>query len=135
MTNPETPGRLCLTATDEKFFIIPMDEFFNFGKIMNIPAVIITETDKEFKLTMAITSGFEKSDFRIKSVKGIIIISAEKEVKEEKNGCHNRTRTFTLPGYVDAGHIEANYEKGELKILFPKSEVPKSKKVKMINVK
>ncbi|MFI5188551.1 MAG: Hsp20/alpha crystallin family protein, partial [Chitinophagales bacterium] len=127
----------------EKFFNAPLDEFFNFGKAMNIPAVNIAETDKEFKLTMAIP-GLEKSDFKIESVENMLTISAEKEnEKEEKTGRYNRreynynswSRTFTLPEYVDAGHIEANYEKGELKILLPKTEVAKPRKVKTINVK
>lgn len=128
----------------EKFFNAPLDEFFNFGKAMNVPAANITETDKEFKLTMAIP-GLERSDFRIESFENMLTISAEKEKeeKEENAGRYNRreynfnswSRTFTLPEYVDAKHIEAIYEKGELKILLPKTEVTKPRKVRMINVK
>jgi HSP20 family protein len=128
----------------EKFFNAPLDEFFNFGKAMNVPAVNISETEKEFKLTMAVP-GLEKSDFRVEAFENLLTISAEKEKeeKDEKSGRYNRreynytswSRTFTLPDYVDASHIEANYEKGELKISLPKTEVAKPKKVKTINVK
>ena len=31
----------------EKFFNAPIDEFFYGGKLMNVPAVNVTETDKE----------------------------------------------------------------------------------------
>jgi HSP20 family protein len=128
----------------EKFFNAPLDEFFNFGKAINVPAVNISETEKEFKLTMAVP-GLEKSDFRVDAFENLLTISAEKEKeeKDERNGRYNRreynytswSRTFTLPDYVDASHIEANYEKGELKISLPKTEVAKPKKVKTINVK
>lgn len=124
----------------EKFFNAPLDEFFNFGKTTNIPAVNISETEKEFRLTMAVP-GLEKSDFKIESLGNMLTISAEKE-KEEKTGRCNRceynynswSRTFTLPDYVDASLIEAGYENGELKIMLPKTEVARPGKVKTINV-
>ena len=115
----------------EKFFNAPLDEFFNFGKAMNVPAVNISETDTEFRLTMAVP-GLERSDFKIESFENMLTISAEKEKeeKEERIGRYNRreynynswSRTFTLPEYVDASHIEARYENGELKIMLPKTE-------------
>jgi HSP20 family protein len=126
----------------EKFFHSPLDEFFNFGKVVNVPAVNISETEKEFRLTIAVP-GLEKSDFKIESFEGMLTISAEKEREEkEETGRFNRreynytswSRSFTLPDYVDAGHIEAKYENGELKIMLPKTEVAKIRKVKTINV-
>ena len=75
----------------EKFFNAPLDEFFNLGKVMNVPAVNVMETDKEFKLTIA-APGLEKKDFKVESVEDMLTISAEheKEEKEEKNGRFNR---------------------------------------------
>src|SRR6266498_967266 len=67
----------------EKFFNAPLDEFFNFGKVINVPAVNITETDKEFRLTTA-APGLEKSDFKIESFEDMLTISAEKTEKKEK---------------------------------------------------
>ena len=37
----------------EKFFNAPLDEFFNYGKIMNMPAVNVSETNDSFKLSIA----------------------------------------------------------------------------------
>jgi len=139
----------------EKFFNAPLDEFFNFGKVINVPAVNISETEKEFMLILAVP-GLEKSDFKIESFESMLTISAEKEREEkavrttegvqsgrEEVGRFNRreynytswSRSFTLPEYVDIGHIEATYENGELKIMLPKTEVAKTRKVKTINVK
>ena len=127
----------------EKFFNAPLDEFFNFGKVMNVPAVNVMETDKEFKLTIA-APGLEKKDFKVEAIEDMLTISAEhvKEEKEEKNGRFNRreynytswSRSFTLPEYCDFGKINAEYKNGELKILIPKMEVKEPKKIKNISV-
>ena len=127
----------------EKFFNAPLDEYFNLGKVMNVPAVNVAETEKEFRLFFAVP-GFKKTDFKIEFVDGMLTISAEKEKEEfeEKNGRFNRreynfsswSRSFTLPEYVDTGKIEAKYENGELRIFIPKTEVKEMKMVKTINV-
>jgi HSP20 family protein len=131
------------TGWMEKFFNAPLDEFFNFGKVMNVPAVNVTETDKEFKLCVA-APGLDKKDFKIDAVDDMLTISAEheKEETEEKFGRFNRreynytswTRSFTLPENCDFGKILAEYKNGELKIVIPKMEVKEPKKVKTITV-
>ena len=127
----------------EKFFNAPLDEFFNYGKVINIPAVNVTETEKEFKLCVA-APGLEKKDFKIEALDEMLTISAEheKEVKEEKDGRFNRreynysswTRSFTLPENCNFNKIEAEYKNGELKILIPKMEVKEPKKIKSISI-
>ena len=127
----------------EKFFNAPLDEFFGLGKVMNIPAVNVNETDKEFALTIA-APGLEKKDFKVDAYDDMLTISAEKEKeeKDEKNGRYNRreynytnwSRSFTLPENCDAGKINAEYKNGELKVLIPKMEIKQPKKVKNISV-
>lgn len=126
----------------EKFFNAPIDEFFNMGKVMNVPAVNVTETDKEFKLLIA-APGMDKNDFKVEAIDDILTIRAEKEKeeKEEKARFNRReynysswTRSFTLPENCDAGKIDASYENGELKVLIPKLEIAMPKKVKNISV-
>lgn len=127
----------------EKFFNAPIDEFFNLGRVMNVPAVNVSETDKEFRLMVA-APGMDKNDFKIEAVDDMLTITAEKEKeeKEEKHGRFNRreynysswTRSFTLPENCDAGKIDANYVNGELKIVIPKLQVKETKKVKTIAV-
>lgn len=127
----------------EKFFNAPLDEFFNFGRVMNVPAVNISETDKEFRLSIA-APGLEKKDFKVDFYDDMLTISAEheKEEKEEKNGRFNRreynytswSRSFTLPENCNTGKIDAEYKNGELKIMIPKMEVKEPKKIKSITV-
>jgi HSP20 family protein len=127
----------------EKFFNAPLDEFFNLGKVMNVPAVNVSETDKEFRLNIA-APGLEKKDFKVDAYDDMLTISAEheREEKEEKNGRFNRreynysswSRSFTLPENCNYGKIDAEYKNGELKIVIPKMEVKEPKKVKSISV-
>lgn len=127
----------------EKFFNSPLDEFFNFGKVMNVPAVNVTETDKEFKLSIA-APGLDKKDFKVEAFDDMLTISAEheKDEKEEKNGRLNRreynysswSRSFTLSENCNYGKIDAEYKNGELKIVIPKLEMKEPKKVKSISV-
>ncbi|MBK7561973.1 MAG: Hsp20/alpha crystallin family protein [Chitinophagaceae bacterium] len=127
----------------DKFFNAPLDEFFNYGKVMNVPAVNVSETEKDFRLSIA-APGLEKKDFKVDAYDDMLTISAEHETekKEEKNGRFNRreynytswSRSFTLPENCDFGKIDAEYKNGELKISIPKVEVKEPKKTKSISV-
>jgi HSP20 family protein len=127
----------------EKFINAPLDEFLNFGKVMNVPAVNVNETTKEFNLTIA-APGLEKKDFKVDAFDDMLTISAEKEKeeKEEKSGRYNRreynytswSRSFSLPENCDTGKINAEYKNGELRIVIPKREIKEPKKVKNISV-
>ncbi len=124
----------------EKFFNAPLDEFFGLGKVMNVPAVNVSETDNEFSLTIA-APGLDKKDFKVDAYDDMLTISAEKE-REEKSERYNRreynysswSRSFTLPENCDAAKINAEYKNGELKIVIPKMEIKQPKKVKNISV-
>jgi len=128
----------------EKFFNAPIDEFFNFGRVNNVPSVNISETDNEYKLCIG-APGLEKTDFKIEMRDDMLTISAEKEKeeKEEKNGRFNRreynytswSRSFTLPENVNPDQIDAKYENGELKIKLPKTVVKEAKATKSISIK
>ncbi len=127
----------------EKFLNAPLDEFFSPVKVMNVPAVNVSETEKEFRLSVA-APGMEKKDIKVEVVDDMLTISAEKheERKEEKNGRYNRreynysswSRSFTMPENCEAGKVEASYLNGELHIVIPKKDVKEVKKVKSISV-
>ena len=128
----------------DKFFNAPIDEFFNMGKVMNVPAVNVSESDKEFRLTVA-APGMEKKDFKVEAFDEMLTISAEKEKEEKeiKEGRFNRreynynswTRSFSIPENCDPAGVLAEYNNGELKILLPKTEVKQKQNVKTISVK
>ncbi len=128
----------------DKFLNSPLDEFYNFGKMINVPAVNVSETDKEFKLSIA-APGLEKTDFKVDAYDDMLTISAEheREDKDEKNGRYNRreynysswSRSFSLPENCDLQKVDAEYKNGELTVVIPKIQMKEPKKGKTINVK
>jgi HSP20 family protein len=128
----------------EKFFNSDFGEMFPFERTMNIPAVNVSETEKEFKLTLA-APGMEKIDFHVEADDELMTISAkkEKEEKEEKDGRFTRreynfnswSRTFNLPENCDPSKISAEYKNGELFIMIPKTKSEYVSKFRNISVK
>lgn len=115
----------------DRFFNAPLDEFFT-GKMMNVPAVNVAETAKDFRITIA-APGLDKKDFTINVQDDVLSISAERESQKEKDdqqGHFNRReynytswmRSFYLPENGDESKIDAKYENGELKITIAKKE-------------
>lgn len=128
-------------------FFKPWNEWFEgdlWGRTLNVPAVNIAETSKQFMVSVA-APGLKKEDFHI-DINGnlLTISSAKEETKEEKDG-HTFTRKeynfssfsrcFTLPDEVNKEMIEATYTDGVLKIMLPRKEEMKKTAVKQIAVK
>lgn len=93
-----------------------------------VPAVNITEKEKEFQIEMA-APGMDKKDFNITIDNGVMTISSEKErEEEEKDTNYTRqeysyssfSRSFTLPDNVKTDTVNAQYQNGILKISLPK---------------
>jgi len=131
------------TGWFDKFFNTPVDEYFNAGRVMNVPAVNVTEAHDVYGLTMA-APGLEKENIKIEVKDGMMTIRAEKEKeeKEEKDGRFNRreynyaswSRSFTLPENCNENKIAAEYRNGELKIRIPKTEVKTPEQGKTISI-
>ncbi len=107
-----------------------------------LPAVNISENDKNFEIEMAVP-GFGKENFKLELKNDILIISSKEETKnEEKNGNFMRKefeynsfcRSFSLPESVDSEKIEASYNEGVLKIELPKKEEAKAKLAREIKI-
>lgn len=116
-----------------------LTEFFNTDNLLKndllpverIPAVNVIETEKFYKLEIAVP-GMKKEDFHVEIVNGMLSISAEKKVeKEEKEknytrrefSCESFSRMFSLPEDIKEGNIEAEYKNGILYLEVPKKEI------------
>lgn len=120
------------------------DDFFSMKPIeVNnfFPAANIEETEKSFNIELAIP-GMKKEDINVELENGLLIISAEKEeTKEESEKKFTRKeysynsfkRSFTLPENVKEEDIVAEYDKGILKLVVPKTKMAITK-AKKINV-
>lgn len=128
-------------------FFKPWNEWFDngglFGRVMNVPAVNITEQQNDYLVSLA-APGLKKEDFKIDVDGNMLTISSEKEEsKEEKDKKFNRkeysyssfSRSFTLPQEINKEKIEARYEDGVLKVSLPRKEEAKKPAAKSIAVK
>lgn len=110
-----------------------------------LPAVNVSESNDAFNIEVA-APGMKKNDFKIDLDNNLLIISSEKEDKNEevdKEGNFHRKefsyqsfkRSFSLPlNAVDHEKINAKYNEGILHIEIPKKEEAKLKPVKQIKV-
>lgn len=118
-------------------FFRPWDEWFEGGgltsRVLNVPAVNITENKDEFMVSLAIP-GMKKEDFNIDIEGNMLTISSEKEETiEEKEDKYTRkefnyssfSRSFSLPDEVNMEKIDARYVDGVLKLSLPKKEEAK----------
>ena len=104
------------------------------------PAVEVRELDNQFVVTAEL-AGLKKDDVDIEYQNGVLTIRGEKtdEKREEK---HNMLvwerqygafqRSFMLPNTIDQDKILAEFQDGVLKIVLPKAETAKGKKIKIV---
>lgn len=126
-------------------FFKPWNEWFDGGKsrIMNVPAVNITEQKDRYQVTLA-APGLKKEDFKIDVDGNMLTISSEKEERKEESdkkftrkeyNYSSFSRSFTLPGEINQEKIDAQYADGVLKINLPRREDSKKLYSKQIPVK
>lgn len=117
-------------------FFRPWDEWFEGGltsRVLNVPAVNITENKDQFMVDLAIP-GMKKEDFNIDIEGNMLTISCEKEDSKIENeekytrkefNYSSFTRSFSLPDEVNMDKIDARYVDGVLKLSLPKKEEAK----------
>lgn len=105
------------------------------------PEIDLYETGKDV-IVEANIPGCDKKDIKINVDNNMLTISGEKKEEKEvkkKNFYHKEHRmgsfyrSVGLPSYSDVSKPKANYEKGVLKIVFPKTALAhiKSKKIEI----
>lgn len=107
-----------------------------------VPAVDVTEGEKDFKVTAELP-GLEEKDIDVSVSNHTLTIKGEKSYeKEEKNKDHHMSeraygsfqRSFTLPDDVEVDKIAAELAKGVLTVTLPKTAAAQ-KPAKKIEVK
>lgn len=121
------------------------DRFFDspFLRVQSVPAVNISENDKNFEVSLA-APGMSRKDFNVSVENGVLTISSEKkEEKETKEKDYTRqeysyssfSRSFSLPENVKDEDVNAKYEDGLLKVTLGKKALPAQKAKKAIEVR
>ena len=103
------------------------------------PPVDVYEDEHNVVLKVEVP-GVDEKDIDVRVENNVLTVHGERKVeKEEKEENFRRierqygsfTRTFTLPSTVDAERIQADYDKGILKIVLPKKAEAKPKSIKV----
>ena len=103
------------------------------------PPVDVYEDDHNVTLKIEVP-GIEEKDIDVRVENNTLTVHGERKFeKEEKEENFRRverqygsfTRTFTLPNTVDSENIEAQYDKGVLKIRLAKKAEAKPKQIKV----
>ena len=103
------------------------------------PPVDVYEDEHNVVLKVEVP-GIDEKDIDVRVENNVLTVHGERKVeKEEKEENFRRierqygsfTRTFTVPSTVDAESIQADYDKGILKIVLPKKAEAKPKSIKV----
>jgi len=103
------------------------------------PPVDVYEDEHNVMLKIEVP-GIEEKDIDVRIENNTLTVHGERKFeKEEKEENYRRverqygsfTRTFTLPTTVDADKVQADYDRGVLKIQLPKKAEAKPKQIKV----
>ena len=103
------------------------------------PPVDIYEDEHTIAVKMEVP-GIDEKDIDVRIENNTLTVHGERKIeKEEKEENFRRverqygsfTRSFTLPSSVDTGQVNANYDKGVLKISLAKKAEAKTKQIKV----
>lgn len=128
---------------DETFGKDFLKDFFDFESNPTVPDVNVREKQDEYVIELA-APGLEKNDFNVDVQNNVLVISSEKEQKDEDNkdnflrrefSYSSFQRSFSLPEGVNADDIKAKHENGVLYITIPKKDELKQKPSKKIEIK
>jgi len=103
------------------------------------PAVDVYEDEHNVTLKIEVP-GIDEKDIDVRIENNTLTVHGERKIeKEEKEENYRRverqygsfTRTFNLPPTVDPEKVQADYDKGVLKITLPKKAEAKPKQIKV----
>jgi HSP20 family protein len=103
------------------------------------PPVDIYEDEHNIAVKMEVP-GIDEKDIDVRIENNTLTVHGERKIeKEEKEENFRRverqygsfTRSFTLPSSVDTGQVNANYDRGVLKISLAKKAEAKPKQIKV----
>jgi HSP20 family protein len=108
---------------------VPVRRESMFESIEMFPPIDVRESDKETVIETRLP-GMKKEDIEVSISNGALTIKAEQRDEKEKNrrGFHSLARSFNvfertipLPDGIDIDHVEANFKRGVLRVILPKT--------------
>jgi len=122
-----------------------LKDFFDFESNPSVPDVNVREKQNEYVIELA-APGLNKKDFNVNVQNNVLVISSEKEDKDEKKDENDNflrrefsyssfQRSFSLPEGVKPDDINAKHENGVLYVTIPKKDELKQQPSKQIEIK
>ena len=127
---------------DEGFGKDFLKDFFDFESDPTVQDVDVREKQNEYVIELA-APGLDKKDFNVDVQNNVLLISSEKEHKDEnKDENYLRRefsystfqRSFSLPDGVKADDIKAKHQNGVLYVTIPKKDELKQKPSRKIEI-
>jgi HSP20 family protein len=119
-----------------------LKDFFDFENRPSLPDVNVSENKDQYTIELA-APGMDKKDFHVDVQNNMLVISSEKESKDEdkqsnflrREFCYTSfQRSFNIPEAVDSENIKAKYENGVLYVELPKKKESVEKASKKIKI-
>lgn len=120
-----------------------LKDFFDFESNPSVPDVNVKESKDQYTIEVA-APGMDKKDFNVDVQNNMLVISSEKESKDESKEDKNYLRrefsytsfqrSFSIPETVDADNIKAKYDNGVLYVELPKKKEAVEKTSKQIKI-
>lgn len=134
------PFRDLARLQDEMSRIFGEDRLYRAGESVGwTPACDIYEDEESVTLRFEL-AGVEPKDVEVRFENGVLTLRGERKLEhEEKRENYHRvelgygtfTRSFTLPGTVDAEHIRAEAKNGVLAVTLPKRAEAKPRAIQV----
>ena len=151
MSNKKKEGCTMIPMLRNKRFLPGFDDddflkdFFDFEGNPSVPEVNVREKQDEYVIELA-APGLNKKDFNVNVQNNVLVISSEKEDKDEKKDENDNflrrefsyssfQRSFSLPEGVKPDDINAKHENGVLYVSIPKKDELKQQPSKQIEIK
>lgn len=121
------------------------NEFFNtstsqLNGLGNVPAMDVYNEDDRQLVTELQIPGYDKGDINISVNNNVLEIKGEKSQREEQDKkrtymlretSSNFYRRIVLPKHADTEAIEADFDRGTLRVVVPFKELPKPKQIEI----
>ncbi|MFO8235792.1 MAG: Hsp20/alpha crystallin family protein [Bacteroidales bacterium] len=140
---PMLRNKRFLPSFDDDFFGKDfVKDFFDFEANPSVPDVNVKDRKDDYVIEVA-APGLDKKDFNVDVQNNVLLISSQKEHKDEdKEDNYLRRefsyssfqRSFSLPEGVKPEDIKAKHENGVLYVTIPKKEEQKQQPSKKIKI-
>lgn len=144
--NLEGPNKRVMIRRPSTLFNLWMDDFledFFPGSFQNssfiVPRIDVLDKGDRYELHAELP-GLDKKDIEIEIHENTVLLKGEKKVSQEQNEekYYRREMTYgkimreiTVPEKIDQEKAKAVYENGILKLVLPKAEMVKSRKLEL----